>query len=171
MAKGKGSSVFLLFGACGIVFGQGTTSRVAGTVQDSSGAVVPTAAVKLVNEGTRVTFNTTTSAAGTYVFEAVQPGSYELDVEAPGFRQFTSAANLVTIGQPATVNVRLEVGAVSEKVEAQATAETVQTGTSGNYGNLVTRQQVMDLPIVGSPGRNPLALVLFQPGVVSGHPP
>src|SRR5215467_6979388 len=54
--------------ACVLALGQGTTSRVLGTVQDSSGAVVPGAAVKLVNEGTRITFTTTTSSAGSYVF-------------------------------------------------------------------------------------------------------
>ena len=103
--------------ACGAAFAQGTTSRVLGTVEDSSSAVVPGVTVKLVNEGTRVTFETKTSATGTYVFEAVQPGSYELDVEAAGFRTFTSTGNLVTIGQPATINVKLEVGAIADKVE------------------------------------------------------
>ncbi len=73
--------------------------------------MVPGVTVKLVNEGTRVTFETKTSATGTYVFEAVQPGSYELDVEAAGFRTFTSTGNLVTIGQPTAINVKLEVGA------------------------------------------------------------
>ncbi len=156
--------------ACAASFAQGTTSRVLGTVQDSSGAIVPGASVKLINEGTRVTFETKTSAAGAYVFEAVQPGEYELDVEASGFRTFTSRNNVVSIGQPSTVNVKLEVGALTDKVEVQAATETVQTSTSGNYGNLVTSMAVMDLPIVGTRGRNPLDLVVMQPGVVSGAP-
>jgi hypothetical protein len=170
METGTRSFTLSFFAASALLFAQGTTSRIAGTVQDATGSLVPNASVKLINEATRVTFTTTTSAAGTYAFEAVQPGSYEIDVEAPGFRVYSSAANMITIGQPAVVNVKLEVGAVSDKVEVQATAEVVQTGTSGNYGNLVTRQQVMDLPVVGSRGRNPLDLVLFQPGVVSGAP-
>src|SRR5947209_12026076 len=108
------------------VFAQGTTSRVLGTVQDSSGAVVPGATVKLINEGTRVTFQTQTSSAGTYFFEAVQSGEYEVDVEASGFRKFTSHNNEVTIGQPATVNVKLEVGSMNDAVTVEATAEAVQ---------------------------------------------
>jgi hypothetical protein len=52
-------SLVLAVCACATAFGQGTTSRVLGSVQDSSGAVVPNASVKLVNEGTRVTFDTT----------------------------------------------------------------------------------------------------------------
>ena len=58
------------------------------------------------------------------------------------------------------------MGAVSDKVEVQSSAETVQTSTSGNYGNLVTAKAVMDLPIVGSRGRNPLDLVVTQPAVL-----
>jgi hypothetical protein len=167
----KGLFLTLLFVcACGSVFGQGTTSRVLGTVQDASGAVVPGAIVKLVNEGTRITFTSTTSSAGSYVFEAVQPGAYELDVEAAGFRNFVSRGNDVAIGQPATINVKLDVGAITDKIEVQASSEVVQTGTSGNYGNLVSQEAVMDLPIVGTRGRNPLDLVLMQPGVVSGAP-
>jgi hypothetical protein len=160
----------LWVGLCAAAFGQGTTSRVLGTVQDSSGAIVPDAAVKLVNEATGVVFATKSSSAGTYAFEAVQPGTYELDVEAAGFRAVASHQNVVTIGQPATINVKLQVGSVSDSVNVSASAELVQTGSSGNYGNLLPERAVADLPIVGSRGRNPLDLVLVQPGVVSGAP-
>ncbi len=163
-------SLALLVCACVSAFGQGTTSRVLGTVEDSTGAVVPNSSVKLVNEGTRVTFETKTSASGAYAFEAVQTGSYRLDVEASGFRKFSSTGNIVSIGQPTTVNVKLEIGTLVDTVEVQSQAETVQTSTSGNYGNLLGGAQVKDLPIVGSRGRNPLDLVVTQPGVVSGSP-
>jgi Carboxypeptidase regulatory-like domain/TonB-dependent Receptor Plug Domain len=149
-------------------WGQGTTSRVLGTVLDATGSAVPDASVKLTNEGTHVTFETRSSDAGAYAFEAVQPGSYQLDVEAGGFRKYTSRANAVSIGQPATINVRLEVGTVVDTVEVTSAVETVQTSSSGNYGNLISGQAVKDLPIVGSRGRNPLDLVVTQPGVVSG---
>ncbi|MBI3208561.1 MAG: carboxypeptidase regulatory-like domain-containing protein, partial [Candidatus Solibacter usitatus] len=150
------------------LFAQGTTSRVLGTIQDATGAMVPGATVKLVNEGTKVPFTTTSSSAGTYVFEAVQSGSYALQVEAAGFRGFVSNNNLVSIGVPTTVNVKLEVGSLTEQISVVGTAEQVQTGSSGNYGNLVTQQQLADLGIVGTRGRNPLDLVITQPGVVSG---
>ncbi|MBZ5723667.1 MAG: carboxypeptidase-like regulatory domain-containing protein [Acidobacteriia bacterium] len=159
-----GTILFLL--AAGAAFAQGTTSRVLGTVQDSSGAVVPGASVKLTNEGTRVSFETRTSSSGTYALEAVQPGSYELDVTAPGFRTFSSHDNAVTIGQPATINVKLEVGAVTDKVVVSAAAELVQTSTSANVGNIIEEKTIKDLPIVGTRGRNPLGLVDLQPGVI-----
>jgi hypothetical protein len=164
----KGGFLVIYFCVAAACFAQGTTSRVLGTVQDSSGSVVPGASVKLVNEGTHVAFETKTSASGNYAFEAVQPGFYELDVEGAGFRKFASTGNEVTIGQPATINVKLELGALTDRVEVSGSAETVQTSSSGNLGNLVSQTAVTDLPIVGSRGRNPLDLVLMQPGVVSG---
>ena len=93
-----------------------------------------------------------------------------IDVEASGFRKYASRDNLVTIGQPTTVNVKLEVGTQVDTVEVQSAAEAVQTSTSGNYGNLISGTAIKDLPIVGSRGRNPLDLVITQPGVVSGAP-
>ena len=154
--------------AAAVVWGQGTTSRVVGVVSDPSGASVPGAVVKLINEGTNATFETKTAENGAYFFEAVPSGSYTVTVEAPGFRRFTSRRNPVTIGQPTTVNVTLEVGAVTEVVEVSGSAELVQTSTSGNFGNLFTETVIRDLPIVGVRGRNPLDLVTRQPGVVSG---
>jgi hypothetical protein len=159
-------TLVFLVALCAPIFAQGTTSRLLGTVQDSSGAVVPKATVKLINEGTRAAFETQTSAAGTYVFEAVQPGQYEVEVSSSGFRTFTSRNNQVTIGQPTTVNVKLEVGAITDKVEVSGSAEVVQTSTSGNVGNLIQQQTIMDLPIVGTRGRNPLSLIDLQPGVI-----
>ncbi|MBC7924620.1 MAG: TonB-dependent receptor, partial [Bryobacteraceae bacterium] len=105
---------------------------------------------------------------GVYAFEALISGSYTVEVEASGFRRFLTRNNAVAVGQPTTVNVTLEVGGVTERVEVSSSAETVQTSTSGNFGNLIPERVLTDLPIVGTRGRNPLELVLLQPGVVSG---
>ena len=118
------------------VFAQGTTSRVLGTVQDCQRSRRARSHRQTRQRGDSRHFQTTkSSAAGVYGFEAVQPGTYEIDVEATGFRKFVSHDNVVAIGQPATVNVRLEVGAAAEQVMVEASAETVQTSTSGNLGN------------------------------------
>jgi hypothetical protein len=164
----SGANLLLLFVCACAAWAQGTTSRVIGTVLDPTGSAVPNASVRLINEGTRVTFETKSSDAGNYVFDAVQPGTYELDVESSGFRKFTSRGNQVNIGQPSTINVRLDVGTLVDTVEVSSAVENVQTSTSGNYGNLISSQAVKDLPIVGTRGRNPLDLVITQPGVVSG---
>ena len=153
---------------CVSAFGQGTTSRVTGVVQDASGAVVEGATVTLTNEGTNVSLTTQTSSAGTYVFDSVQVGLYMVTVEMQGFKKFSSTGNQVNVNQPSTVNVALEPGDIAESVTVQASAELVQTATSGNFGNTVEERPLEALPIVGNRGRNPLTFILFQPGVVEG---
>ncbi len=152
----------------GALFGQGTTSRVLGVVQDSTGAAIAGAKVQLISEATKATFSAQTSEVGNYVFDAVQSGSYTLTVEAAGFKKYSSRGNTVAIGQPTTVNVSLEIGDLTQQVEVSAAAEIVQTSTSGNFGNLFTGREIRDMPIVGTRGRNPVNLVFLQPGVVSG---
>ncbi|MBL0160602.1 MAG: TonB-dependent receptor [Bryobacterales bacterium] len=162
------SLVSVLSLAAALAFGQGTTSRAIGVVSDPSGAAVVGATIKLVSEGTNATFTNKTSENGAFFFEALQSGLYTLSVEATGFRKFSSRGNRVSIGQPTTINVTLELGSLAEVVEVAAQAEVVQTSTSGNYGNVFNENIIKDLPIVGTRGRNPLDLVARQPGVVSG---
>ena len=135
---------------------------------DSSGAPVPAAQVRLINGATGVAFNTLTTEVGLFVFENVQVGDYTVEVEAQGFKKFSSRGNRVSIGQPMSMTIRLEVGSVMETVEVKSSYEVVQTSTSGNIGNVFSDRVIRDLPIVGARGRNPLDLVTRQPGVVSG---
>jgi hypothetical protein len=147
---------------------QGSASRVTGVVQDASGAVVEGATVTLTNEGTNVPLTTQTTSTGNYVFDSVQVGSYTVTVERQGFKKAVSTGNPVNVNQPATVNVTLEPGSLDESVTVQASAELVQSSSSGNFGNTVEERPLTSLPIVGSRGRNPLNFINFQPGVVSG---
>jgi hypothetical protein len=149
-------------------FAQGTTSRVTGVVLDPNGAVVVNAKVTLTNEGTQLAFTSETSSTGTYTFDSVQIGSYTLIVEKDGFKKFIASGNAVNIGQPTTLNIQLELGQVAEVVEVKGGAELVQTSSSGNFGTIVEQRVVDRLPIVGVRGRNPLDLVLLQPGVTNG---
>jgi hypothetical protein len=148
--------------------GQGTTSRLTGTVLDSSGAVVSGATVTLTNEGTGVSLTTQTSDSGAYTFDLIQVGTYQVSVEKQGFKKFVSRGNTVNINQPTTVNVSLEVGDISVTVAVESSAEQVQTSTSGNIGSTIEQRTLESLPIVGTRGRNPLELLNFQPGVVFG---
>jgi hypothetical protein len=143
-----------------------TTSRLTGVVRDASGAMVAGAEVTLTNESTGVAFTARTSSAGTYVFDAVKPGVYTVKVVGKGFKTVAYTGNVVTIGQPSEVNVTLAVGTVNETVEVHGAAELVQTATSGNIGNLVDNAALNSLPIVTTRGRNTLALVELEPGVV-----
>ena len=147
---------------------QGTTSRVSGTVTDTTGGLIPGATVTLANDSTGVSFNTVTNEAGTYAFEAVQVGRYTLTVELQGFKKFVSTDNPVAIGEPSIINVKLEAGGLTETVEVTASSQVVQTTTSGNLGTTFDQRTIESLPILGGRGRNPLDLVLTQPGVVLG---
>ena len=148
--------------------GQGTTSRVTGTVTDNTGAAVSGATVTLTNEGTNTSITAQTSDSGVYVFDLIQIGRYTVSVEKSGFKRVVSTGNIVNINQPTTVNVTLEVGDVSATVNVENSAEIVQTSSSGNLGSTVEQRTLESLPIVGLRGRNPLDLLNFQPGVVTG---
>ena len=161
---------FLLLTFCliAVANGQGTTSRVTGTVQDANGAAIAGATVTLTNEATAISFTTTTSDSGTYAFDLVQAGKYTISIEKQGFKKFVSQANPVNVNQPTTVNATMETGVVQETVLVSAAAEQVQLSTSGNLGTTIEQQTLESLPIVGTRGRNPLDLLNFQPGVVFG---
>lgn len=77
-------SAVVVFVCTSLAAAQGTTSRLVGSVKDATGGIIPGATVTLTNEGTNTSFFTVTSAAGTYVFEAVQVGVYTVTVELQG---------------------------------------------------------------------------------------
>jgi hypothetical protein len=126
------------------------------------------ATVTLTNEATGVSFTTQTNESGTYGFDLVQAGNYSITVEKQGFKKALSKGNALNVNQPATVNVSLEPGGVTETVTVVGSVEQVQTSTSGNIGSTIEQKTLESLPIVGTRGRNPLDLLNFQPGVVFG---
>jgi hypothetical protein len=168
MRKSIFAFLLLTFWLSAVAVGQGTASRVIGTVVDEKGSVVPGAMVTLTNESTQASLTTETSTGGTYVFDSVQAGKYTVAVEKQGFKKSVAVGNTANINQPVTVNFTLEIGGVSETVQVVGSVDTVQTGTSGNLGNTVEQRTLVTLPIVGNRGRNPLEFINFQPGVVTG---
>jgi len=149
---------------------QGTTSRLVGQVTDATGGVLPGVTVTLTNDATAVTFATVTTGAGTYAFEALPSGSYSVKFELQGFKTFVSQANRVVVGQPTTVDAQLAPGEIAETVQVMGRTEVVQTTNSGNLGSVIDQKTIEAFPLVSGSGRgrNPLDMVLVQPGVVSG---
>src|SRR5919198_4538525 len=96
--------------AAGIGMAQTSTSSINGTVADPTGAVVPGATVKVVNENTGVAYTQTTTEAGVYVFPALPVGQYSVMVEMRGFRTTQRRRNVLEVGTPLTVDVSLEIG-------------------------------------------------------------
>lgn len=157
-----------IFALSGALFAQGTTSRITGIVTDAAGAPVAGATVTITQVGTGSSLKTQTSDSGSYTFDLIQPGAYDVSVEKAGFKKSVSKGNSALINQPATVNIALEVGDVSATVTVTSSVEQVQTSTSGNLGGTVEQRTLESLPIVGTRGRNPLDLLNYQPGIVNG---
>ena len=86
------------------------TAQIAGTIEDPQHAAVIGANVVLANEATGLERKTTTNESGAFVVALLQPGSYRIKVEAPGFRPLTRTGILLQVAQTATVNIALEVG-------------------------------------------------------------
>ncbi len=137
-------------------FGQAETGQLAGTVTDPSGAVVPNVTVTLNNINTGQSRTATTNDTGLYTFTHLQPGTYQMSIQAPGFAAFQQQVQ-VTVGSVNTVNPQLAVGQVSGttvEVVAQGGVE-VETRTP-ELSTLVTSTQVTQLPTLT---RNPYDLV------------
>jgi len=145
-----------------IVAAQTSTSQISGTVFDASGAVVPAATVTLVNEATGVTQKQTTTEAGVFAFPAIPAGTYTVKVEATGFKSSVRTGNTAQVNTPVTINITLEVGAATESVMVSAASELIQTSTA-TLGNVVEQRSIVTLPLNG---RNPLNLLMYEPGVV-----
>ena len=155
--------VVALFSALpGIALAQTSTSRISGRVVDVRQESIAGATVTITNEATGVTQTQTTTEAGVYAFEALPVGLYTIVVEQNGFKRFQKTGNHIAVNNPLTVDVVLEVGQVSEMVTVQGGPEQLQTANA-TLGNVVERKAIEALPLNG---RNPLTLLLLEPGVV-----
>ena len=143
-------------------FAQTSTSQISGSVTDSSGSVVPNAVVTLQNEATGVIQKQTTTDAGVYAFPSIPVGTYTVSVEATGFKTSLRSGNTVQVNTPVTLDFRLEVGSATESIVVSASAELLQT-TTATIGNVVEQRAIVTLPLNG---RNPLNLLMYEPGVV-----
>src|SRR5438876_11608875 len=145
-----------------VALAQTATSRITGTVGDASGALVPGAMVTAKNEDTGVTYTQMTTEAGLCGFASLPVGTYAITVALAGFKTTNKTGNILEINTPLVINLSLEVGGVTETVEVAAVTEVLQT-TNAAIGNVVERKAIVDLPLNG---RNPLALIALEPGVV-----
>jgi hypothetical protein len=142
---------------------QVTTASVVGTVADNTGAAVANAEVTITNSGTDLTRDATTNSSGEYRFDLLPIGSYVLDVSANGFKKFVQQGIVLTINQVATVDVALQVGALTETVNVTGAPPTVNT-SNAEIGRTVENNEIESLPIVG---RNLYTLLTLTPGVQS----
>ncbi|MGO8816511.1 MAG: carboxypeptidase regulatory-like domain-containing protein [Terriglobia bacterium] len=138
------------------------TGTVTGVVSDPSGAVVPGAQVQMVDEQKGFTSTATTDTAGSYLFRSVPPGSYRVNVQAPGFKSETRGGIILEVNHNVTVNFALQVGAATQSVEVTAQAP-VLDAQDAVTGQVIDRKYINDLPLVG---RSLSDLAFLTPGVV-----
>jgi Carboxypeptidase regulatory-like domain len=151
---------------CGTVWGQKDTGNIAGTVKDSSGALVVGAKVTASDVDRGLTFTTTTSDAGEFVSGPLRVGNYTVTVEHPGFKKAVSVPVALDVQQRVVVNVTMEVGQVSERIEVSGAAPLLETETSA-LGQVIDNKRVANLPLNG---RNFAQLALLTAGTAPSEP-
>jgi hypothetical protein len=132
-----------------------------GTVQDSTGAVIPAAEVTAVNTGTQQSLSTETTATGGFTFNNLFPGVYTLLVKAEGFRLHTEEQVAITANSVRRVDVTLQVGAVTENITVSAAALVLKTDKTDVSVEL-DQQVVANLPLPSY--RNYQSLLNLVPG-------
>lgn len=144
------------------IWAQGVSgsASVAGTVTDTSGAVIPGASVVLLNVERGSEQEVSTNEAGNYAYPDITPGTYSVRVSSDGFQTREVTDLQVQVGQRAAVNVELEVGQVTEVVTVEAAAVLLET-ESNAIGTVVDSERVNELPLNG---RNFLELALLAGG-------
>jgi hypothetical protein len=136
------------------------TANIQGTVTDSTGAVVPNAAVTLTSVTTQVKRTSKTNAAGGYLFPGIPVGGYNLDVTAPGFKSYVQNGIVLEVGSNISVDPSLSVGAADEKVEVQAEGLALQT-EDPTFKQTIDQNAVTEMPLNG---RQMTALITLSGG-------
>ena len=142
-------------------FGQSiVTGDAVGTVTDPSGAVVSGATVTITSLDTAASQTATTAANGFYRFPLLKPGQYRLIVKQTGFKS-TEQTILVSVGQIATTNVRMELGTAAEVLEVTGEAPLIET-ENANLATTYSTSQLQQLP---TPGGDITSYAYSAPGV------
>jgi len=154
--------VLFVASAVTVLNAQVDTATSVGTVQDSSGAVVPGAAVTATEVNTNSKTSTRADASGNYVITPLRVGTYTVAVEAQGFKKETHSGIVLEVQARVRVDFTLQVGSIAEVVNITSEVPVVETETS-SLGDVVDSQQVTDLPLNG---RNFTQLATLTTGVI-----
>jgi Carboxypeptidase regulatory-like domain len=138
-------------------------AKIQGTVTDPTGAVLSGAKLTATNVGTNLPYTAETSGDGNFVFLNLPIGTYRVTVTSPGFRTFTATGITLVLDQIYQLNVKMEIGQISEQVLVEAATVQVET-TNTQLGTVINGDTIVDMPLNG---RNWTQLQQFEPGVMS----
>jgi Carboxypeptidase regulatory-like domain len=137
---------------------QSQFATVNGTVTDASGSIVPGAVIRVVNLQTGENWSAITNDHGNYVFPLVKPGVYRLTAEQTGFKQSEQTGIELETGMQVRIDVKLEIGTVSDRVVVEAAAPLLQSESSA-VGAVVENRTIINMPLID---RRAAQLALFR---------
>jgi len=138
------------------------TTSLVGDVTDTTGAAVAGVSITITSVATGLQRTTTTNPTGSYDLQLLPAGEYRLEASNAGFKQVVRSGIVLETGQRAKMNLTLEVGAVTERVEVTDSIPLVNTQTVTG-GVVIKNQQVLEMPLNG---RNFATLIQLEPGIV-----
>ncbi len=160
-------SVLAIGAVSGLIQAQSYYGGLRGAVTDQNGGAIPNAKVTLTNEGTAAARAVLATSAGEFVFSEVIPATYTLSAESPGFKKFERKGVVVGTQAQVSIDVSLEVGAVTESVQVTEQVPLVESANA-SQGQVLDNQKLTELPNLG---RNPFMLSkLVQNVMPVGNP-
>lgn len=167
-----GVSLLLCFCFAQLGFSQSQNGSISGQVTDNSGALVPQATVTLVSAERNISSVVKSDADGRYSFPNLQPGSYNLTVDAAGFKSYIQRGIQLLASQAVRIDASLQVGDAATKVEVTADVAQLNLDNGGKQEGIAP-SVINQLPLLVAAGtpRNAVQFVTFLPGVNTGTSP
>ena len=156
----------LVVGVCLPAAAQRFDASIRGTVTDESGAVIPGVPVTVTGTATGLTRTTATNESGNYSVGSLPVGTYQVAVEMDGFKSSIVKDLELNVADIREVNIRLELGAITEAITTTASSLSVQT-IGGEVAGLITGEQVRELPLNGP--REPRVLPTVEAALEGGY--
>ena len=159
------TAIFLLTIFSTVLVAQTGSASIRGIVADPKGEPVAGATVTLSNAQRNFSRTQSTNDQGAYLFTAIPPGTYQLEVEATGFKRSSLSDVEALVETHKDIDIRLEVGAISETVNVTTGTEAPLNTTDATIGNTFESRRITELPLNA---RNVVGLLSLQPGVTRG---
>jgi len=121
------------------------TATMVGAVTDTTGSVIPGAKISVTNAAAGFVFTSVTTAEGTWYIPNLNPGSYQLRIEAQGFKTYVQNGITLRTAEQPRLDVSLEVGNVTESIQVTGTAPLLETETATS-GQVLDGQTIVKMP-------------------------
>src|SRR5262249_26818383 len=141
-------ALLTLLGLATAIYAQVTSATLTGIVKDGTGAILPGVKVSVTNLETNIVREVYTNDTGNYRVPALNPGTYKIESELPGFKKSVLTGIVLQVNQQARLDVTLEVGQITESVTVESASPLIDT-ESAIIGGVVNESKVVGLPLNG----------------------